>query len=50
MCKENSNLIDNKVYDHAYIDVTTVLKNKKYISCMLPKVILEKGNRNYVNI
>ncbi|MGH4137915.1 hypothetical protein [Clostridium sp.] len=31
MCKENSNLINNRVYDNTYIDLTTGLKNKNYI-------------------
>lgn len=47
MCKENINLIDNKVYDHAYIDLTTGLKNRNYIACMLPGIIRDKGNSNY---
>ena len=47
MCKENNNLIDNKIYDYAYIDLTTGLKNKNYIACILPDVIKDKGNSNY---
>lgn len=50
MCKENNNLIDNKIYDYAYIDLTTGLKNKNYIACILPDVIRNKGNSNYSSV
>ncbi|MGH4137859.1 putative bifunctional diguanylate cyclase/phosphodiesterase [Clostridium sp.] len=47
MCKENCNLINNIVYDNAYIDLITGLKNKNYIDYMLPEVMRQKGNCNY---
>lgn len=48
MKKESNNLIDNKIYD--YIDLTTGLKNKNYITYILPGVIRDKGNNNYSTI
>lgn len=47
MGKENNNLMDNKVYDYAYIDVITGLKNRNYIYYMLPGVIGDNGNGDY---
>lgn len=38
---------ENTVSDDAYIDLTTGLKNKNYITFMLQKVIQDKGNSNY---
>lgn len=45
MCEENSIPIVNKMYE--YIDLTTGLKNKNYITCMLPGIIMDKGKITY---
>lgn len=47
MHKGNSHLINNKVYDKAYIDLTTGLRNKNYIAYMLPEVMRHKGYCSY---
>lgn len=38
---------ENTFSSDAYIDLTTGLKNKNYITFMLQKVIQDKGNSNY---
>lgn len=47
MYKDNSNLMDNIIYDKAYINLITGLKNKNYIASMLPEVMRHKGKYNY---
>lgn len=48
MCKEYGSLIEDKVYN--YIDLTTGLKNKNYITCILPRIIQDKSNSSYSTI
>lgn len=48
MCKEYGSLIEDKVYN--YIDLTTGLKNKNYITCILPRIIQDKKNSSYSTI
>lgn len=48
MCKEYGSLIEDKVYN--YIDLTTGLKNKNYITCILPRIIHDKKNSSYSTI
>jgi len=40
MYKRNSNLMDNIIYDKAYIDLTTGLKNKNYVASILKDLSL----------
>lgn len=39
MCKKDINLMHNDLFVNSYIDLTTGLKNKNYISFILPKII-----------
>ncbi|MBX4260856.1 GGDEF domain-containing phosphodiesterase [Clostridium estertheticum] len=47
MYKRNSMVRDNALYNRAYFDFTTGLRNKNYIDYMLPEVMRHKGNCNY---
>lgn len=47
MCKKDINLIPNNLFASNYIDLTTGLKNKNYITFILPRIIHNNCNNNY---